>query len=182
MEMNKEQTDITFEMGNLSVVGDKGGWLNLGQPKIDVKVKRLSDTAITPTYGSEKAACMDLYSNIDLSFYQGDYAGLVIEPHQTLKIGTGFAFQPPSGYMLQILQRSGLASKGIYPVGGIVDEDYRGEVIVALHNGSDKPYIVHHGERIAQMAVRAYTQANLIKVDELDTTDRADGGFGSTGK
>lgn len=143
---------------------------------IDLKIKRLSDTATLPTYGSERAACMDLYADL------GKYPEISVSPHSVRKIGTGFAFQPPTGYMLQILQRSGMASKGIYPVGGIVDEDYRGEVVVALHNGSDKPYIVHHGDRIAQMAVRAYAQANLIKVDELDNTDRANGGFGSTGK
>ena len=146
-------------------------------PKIPVEVKRLSDTATLPTYGSEKAACMDLYACL----YKGKGYSLNIRPHSTVKIGTGLAFAPPSGYMLQILQRSGLASKGIYPVGGIVDEDYRGEVIVALHNSTDEPYVVQHGDRIAQMAIRAYSQANLIEVDELDSTDRADSGFGSTG-
>lgn len=145
-------------------------------PKVEVRIKRLSDTAILPTYGSEKACCMDLYANLD------ELNDVIVLPHTTAKLGTGFAFQPPVGYMLQILQRSGMASKGIYPVGGIVDEDYRGEVVVALHNGSDKPYIVHHGDRIAQMAVRAYTQANLIEVDELDSTNRGEKGFGSSGK
>ena len=147
-------------------------------PKIDVKIKRLSDTATLPTYGSEKAACMDLYACLS----KGEGYGVNIMPHATLKIGTGLAFAPPSGYMFQILQRSGLASKGIYPVGGIVDEDYRGEVIVALHNSTDKPYVVQHGDRIAQMAIRAYSQANLIEVDELDVTERGEGGFGSSGK
>lgn len=145
-------------------------------PKIDVKIKRISDTAILPTYGSEKACCMDLYADL------GRYPEISISPHSVRKIGTGLAFAPPEGYMLQILQRSGLASKGIYPVGGVVDEDYRGEVIVALHNGSDKPCVVHHGDRIAQMAIRAYSQANLIEVDELDVTERGEGGFGSSGK
>jgi len=107
---------------------------------------------------------------------------VIIQPHTTIKIGTGLSFQPPSGYMLQILQRSGLASKGIFPMGGIIDEDYRGEVLIALYNSTDKPYAVHNGDRIAQIAVRQYEQANLIEVNELDSTDRGDGGFGSTGK
>ena len=165
--------------------------------KIKLKAKRLSDTAKLPTYGSEKAACCDLYcdlrvdkcidlnpANVDFKHmkYSGDYFDRVhIAPHETIKLPTGWAFQPPEGYMLQILQRSGLASKGLIPLGGILDEDYTGEVIVIILNTTDKYLSINNGDRIAQMAIRPYYQGEFEEVDELDETERGDGGFGSTG-
>ena len=162
-----------------------------------IKAKRLSDTAKLPTYGSEKAACCDLYcdlrvdkcidlnpANVDFKHmeYSGDYFDRVhIAPHETIKLPTGWAFQPPEGYMLQILQRSGLASKGLIPLGGILDEDYTGEVIVIMLNTTDKYLSINNGDRIAQMAIRPYYQGEFEEVDELDETERGDGGFGSTG-
>ena len=165
--------------------------------KIKLKAKRLSDTAKLPTYGSEKAACADLYcdlrvdkcidlnpANVDFKHmeYSGDCFDRVhIAPHETIKLPTGWAFQPPEGYMLQILQRSGLASKGLIPLGGILDEDYTGEVIVIMLNTTDKYLSINNGNRIAQMAIRPYYQGEFEEVDELDETERGDGGFGSTG-
>ena len=157
---------------------------------LDVKIKRLSDIAIMPTYGSTKAACMDLYAN--LGFHDAmTVNGLAkkpnfveIEPHTTVKIGTGFAFQPPEGYCGLIFARSGLATKqGLAPANkvGVCDEDYTGEYIVALHNDTDSEQYVHHGDRIAQLMFVPYEQANLIEVDTLDETERGSGGFGSTG-
>ena len=163
-----------------------------------IKAKRLSDTAKLPTYGSEKAACADLYcdlrvdkcidlnpANVDFKHmeYSGDYFDRVhIAPHETIKLPTGWAFQPPEGYMLQILQRSGLASKGLIPLGGILDEDYTGEVIVIMLNTTDKYLSINNGDRIAQMAIRPYYQGEFELVDKLDETERGDGAFGSTGK
>ena len=162
-----------------------------------IRAKRLSDTAKLPTYGSEKAACADLYcdlrvdkcidlnpANVDFKHmeYSGDCFDRVhIAPHETIKLPTGWAFQPPEGYMLQILQRSGLASKGLIPLGGILDEDYTGEVIVIMLNTTDKYLSINNGDRIAQMAIRPYYQGEFELVDELDETARGDGGFGSTG-
>ena len=162
-----------------------------------IKAKRLSDTAKLPTYGSEKAACCDLYcdlrvdkcidlnpANVDFKHmeYSGDCFDRVhIAPHETIKLPTGWAFQPPEGYMLQILQRSGLASKGLIPLGGILDEDYTGEVIVIMLNTTDKYLSINNGDRIAQMAIRPYYQGEFELVDELDETERGDGGLGSTG-
>ena len=162
-----------------------------------IKAKRLSDTAKLPTYGSEKAACADLYcdlrvdkcidlnpANVDFKHmeYSGDCFDRVhIAPHETIKLPTGWAFQPPEGYMLQILQRSGLASKGLIPLGGILDEDYTGEVIVIMLNTTDKYLSINNGDRIAQMAIRPYYQGEFELVDELDETERGNGGFGSTG-
>ena len=162
-----------------------------------IKAKRLSDTAKLPTYGSEKAACCDLYcdlrvdkcidlnpANVDFKHmeYSGDCFDRVhIAPHETIKLPTGWAFQPPEGYMLQILQRSGLASKGLIPLGGILDEDYTGEVIVIMLNTTDKYLSINNGDRIAQMAIRPYYQGEFEEVDELDETERGLNGFGSTG-
>ena len=162
-----------------------------------IKAKRLSDTAKLPTYGSEKAACCDLYcdlrvdkcidlnpANVDFKHmeYSGDCFDRVhIAPHETIKLPTGWAFQPESGYMLQILQRSGLASKGLIPLGGILDEDYTGEVIVIMLNTTDKYLSINNGDRIAQLEFRPYEQAEFELVDELDETERGASGFGSTG-
>lgn len=162
-----------------------------------IKAKRLSDTAKLPTYGSEKAACCDLYCDlrvdkcIDLNpahvdfkhmEYNGDCFDRVhIAPHETIKIPTGWAFQPPKGYMLQILQRSGLASKGLICVGGILDNDYVGEVVVILLNTTDDYIKINNGDRIAQMALRKYYQADFEESDNLDETERGGSGFGSTG-
>ena len=158
---------------------------------LDVKIKRLFDTAIMPTYGSTKAACMDLYAN--LGFHDAmTVNGLAkkpnfieIPPHSTVKIGTGFAFQPPEGYCGLIFARSGLATKqGLAPANkvGVCDEDYTGEYIVALHNDTDSEQYVYHGDRIAQLMFVPYEQANLIEVNTLDETERGSGGFGSSGR
>ena len=166
--------------------------------QMKIRAKRLSDTAKLPTYGSEKAACCDLYcdlrvdkcidlnpANVDFKHmeYSGDCFDRVhIAPHETIKLPTGWAFQPESGYMLQLLQRSGLASKGLIPLGGILDEDYTGEVIVIMLNTTDKYLSINNGDRIAQMAIRPYYQGEFEEVDKLDKTERGLAGFGSTGK
>lgn len=158
---------------------------------LNVKIKRLSDTAIMPTYGSAKAACMDLYANIgycnamtvDGLKQRPDY--VEIPPHATVKIGTGFAFQPPEGYCGLIFARSGLATKQHLRPGncvGVADEDYRGEYIIPLFNDGDEPQIIHHGDRIAQLVFMPYEHVAFTEVDELDSTERGDGGFGHTGK
>lgn len=157
---------------------------------MEVKIKRLSNTAVVPTYGSNKAAGMDLYA--DLGYHNAMTTeglksmpnSLEILPHATVKIGTGFAFQPSEGYCGLILARSGLSTKqGLAPANkiGLCDEDYTGEYIVALHNHSDETQWVRHGDRIAQLMFAPYQQAHLIEVDTLDDTDRGSGGFGSTG-
>lgn len=161
-----------------------------------IKAKRLTDTAKLPTYGSERAAAADLYADlsdhcitlnpdVEVRNISGNENGPIqrvgIAPHSTIKIPTGWAFQPPEGYMLQILQRSGLASKGLIPIGGIVDNDYVGEVAVILLNTTDDYIFVQNGDRIAQMALRKYYQADFEEVDELDETERGSSGFGSTG-
>lgn len=161
-----------------------------------IKAKRLSDTAKLPTYGSERACCADIYCDLQVDKCielnpDADYKHMEVEtdyfeqvyigPHETVKIPTGWAFQPEPGYMLQLLQRSGLASKGLICVGGIVDEDYTGEIVVIMLNTTDKLIRINNGDRIAQMALRHYYQGEFEEVDELDETARGDAGLGSTG-
>ena len=147
---------------------------------IQVNVKRLSDTAILPTYGSEKAAGMDLYA--DTKSLGADK--LYIGPGDYLKIPTGFAFELPEGYCGLIFARSGLSTKkGLRPSNcvGVCDEDYKGNYIVAVYNDSHEIQVIEHGDRIAQLVFTPYVQAELTEVDNLSETNRGEGGFGSTG-
>ena len=164
--------------------------------KIKLKAKRISTTATMPMYSTDKAACADIYCdlrvdkcielnpNADYKHMEVNtdcFQQLYIAPHETVKIPTGWAFQPESGYMLQLLQRSGLASKGLICVGGILDEDYTGEVIVIMLNTTDNYLSINNGDRIAQMAIRPYYQGEFEEVDKLDETERGLAGLGSTG-
>ena len=143
----------------------------------DVKIKKLRENAVIPTYGSEYAAGADLYACLD--------EAVKIEVGETKLIPTGVALSIPAGYAGLIYARSGLASKrGLAPANkvGVVDSDYRGEVMVALHNHGKEPQTVEAGERVAQMVIAPYVTANFILSDELDNTVRGEGGFGSTGR
>lgn len=142
-----------------------------------IKIKYLNDLAKTPTRGSEYSAGWDLYAAID--------EALTIQPHETVKIDTGIAIELPEGSFGGIFARSGLATnKGLAPANkvGVIDSDYRGPVIVALHNDSNEPQTIESQERIAQLIIIPYVMTDgWKKVEELDSTDRGDGGFGSTG-
>ena len=145
--------------------------------KYDLRIKKLRDNAQMPTYGSEYAAGADMYAAID--------EAVTIEPNETKFIPTGLAFEIPEGYAGFIYARSGLAcKKGLAPANkvGVVDADYRGEVMVALHNHGKEAQTVEAGERIAQMIIAPFITANFIFSDELDDTVRGAGGFGSTGR
>lgn len=142
-----------------------------------IKVKKLRETAILPTRGSEYAAGYDLRANID--------SAVVVNPHETVKIGTGLAMELPIGYAGFIFARSGLATKqGLRPANcvGLCDCDYRGEYIVAIHNDSDAAKIVEPNDKIAQLVVLKTEELDFDLVEELDDTDRGANGFGSTGK
>lgn len=144
---------------------------------VNMNVKKLNNDSIVPTKGSEYAAGLDLYAYIE--------SGAVdIPAGSTVKIGTGIAAEIPVGCFGGVFARSGLATKrGLRPSNcvGVVDSDYRGEVIVALHNGSDKCETIHHGDRIAQLIIMPYINVELHEADKLSGTDRGEGGFGSTG-
>ena len=142
-----------------------------------MRIKFFNDRAKMPTNGSQYAAGYDLYAAIE--------EPVTIYPGTCEKIGTGLAMEIPTGYFGAIFARSGLATKqGLRPANcvGVVDSDYRGEVIVALHNDSNEARQVQPDERIAQMVLMPYGVVEKFEVvDDLDDTDRGAGGFGSTG-
>lgn len=142
----------------------------------EVKIKRLSDDAIIPTYGSTFSAGADLYAINET---------ITIQPNQTKIVNTGISLEIPEGYVGLICARSGLATKqDLAPANkvGVIDSDYRGEILVALHNHGEEARILHKGDRIAQLVITPYLKANFKLSDDLRNTSRGDGGFGSTGK
>ena len=142
-----------------------------------IAVKILREGAKLPTYGSCEAAGADLYACLE--------AELTIQPGQTAFIPTGFAMAVPKGCAGLIYARSGMACKrDLAPANkvGVIDSDYRGEVMVALHNHGTEVQTVCHGERVAQLLVTAVLAPAFEETDELDETVRGDGGFGSTGR
>ncbi len=142
--------------------------------KIDIK--RLNDLAHIPTVGSKKAAGADLYAATDCETF--------IREGQTVKIDTGISIAIPEGYFGAIFARSGLATKqGLRPANavGVIDSDYRGPIIVALHNDTDVPQIIPAQSRIAQLVILPCQTFEFNEVDNLDDTERGSGGFGSTG-
>ncbi len=145
--------------------------------KIDIRIKKLRENAVIPTYGSAFAAGADLYAAID--------EPVTIEAGETKLIPTGLAFEIPEGYAGFVHARSGMATKrNLAPANkvGVIDSDYRGEVMTALHNHGKTPQTVEVGERIAQMVIAPYITADFILSESLDDTDRGEGGFGSTGR
>ena len=140
-----------------------------------INLKKLVDSATIPTYGTEFSAGADLYNLNE---------PVTIAPHTTTLIHTGISVEIPEGYCGLIFARSGLATKrGLAPANkvGVIDSDYRGEIMVALHNHSDKPQTVAEGERIAQIVFAPYMTAEFTVAEELSDTVRGIGGFGSTG-
>lgn len=141
-----------------------------------MKIKRLHPDAIVPTLGSAAAAGYDLYA-----LYPCD-----LEPGSTYLIHTGWAMEIPDGFWGGIYARSGLATKkGLRPANcvGAIDSDYRGEVMVALHNDSSSVQHINAGDRIAQLIFAEvwHPSDGLEEVEELSDTSRGEGGFGSTG-
>lgn len=142
-----------------------------------VGLKKLNDYAILPTYGSEFSAGADLYACLS--------EPVTIEPGMTQFIPTGWAMEIPVGYAGLIYARSGLAcKKGLAPANkvGVVDSDYRGEVMVALHNHGAQAQVVSGGDRIAQLVITPVITPGFVEAESLTDTQRAEGGFGSTGK
>lgn len=145
-----------------------------------VRIKKLNDKAIIPTLGSVEAAGCDIYANL-----VEDAGSVTIGPGATHFVKTGIAMEVPKQYAGLIYARSGLACKrGLRPANcvGVIDSDYRGEIMVALHNDSDIPQTINHGERIAQMVIAPYIRPEFVETDDLTETERGEGGFGHTGK
>lgn len=144
---------------------------------MEIKLKKLNDSAKIPERGSDYAAGYDLFANIS--------ENVEILPHETKLIGTGISCAVPKGYFGGVFARSGLSAKeGLRPANcvGVVDSDYRGEIKVALHNDSETPRTIVPNQKIAQFVVVPFLTVEFQEVAELDSTDRGEGGFGSTGK
>ncbi len=142
-----------------------------------IAVKKLSPEAKLPSYGSDFSAGADLYALCE--------EALTVLPGETKLIHTGIAMEIPEGYGGFIYARSGLATKsGLAPANkvGVVDADYRGEIMVALHNHSSEERTVFSGDRIAQLVIAPFLKGDFFEAEELCDTERGRGGFGSTGK
>ena len=145
---------------------------------MNVRIKKLSEKAIVPTYGTPYAAGADLYACID--------EPITLAPGQLAVVPTGIAIELPDNTCAAFLYaRSGLGVKhGICLSNGVgvIDSDYRGEVCAGLCNVSDKPYVIEPDERVAQMVIAPVLTPDIVEVDELSDTQRGAGGFGSTGR
>jgi dUTP pyrophosphatase len=144
---------------------------------MNVKIKKLDQNAVIPTYGSEYSAGCDLYACMNDK--------LTIKKGETFLVPTKLAIEIPMGYAGLIYARSGLASKkGLAPANkvGVIDADYRGEIMVALHNHSNSDQTIDKNERVAQMVITPFLKALFEQTEQLSDTVRGDGGFGSTGK
>ena len=141
-----------------------------------VAVKKLRPGAVMPKFGSKAAAGADLYACLEES--------VTIAPGQTVFIPPGLAMALPRGYVGLVYARSGLACKqDLAPANkvGVIDSDYRGEIMVGLQNSGKEDYVIQPADRIAQLMIAPVIQAQVELVDELDETARGAGGFGSTG-
>lgn len=141
-----------------------------------VEIKKLNEKAKIPTRGTEYAAGADLYACIE--------EDMTFNAHETKLVPTGLAMAIPEGYAGLIYARSGLASKRhLAPANkvGVVDSDYRGEVMVALHNHSNEQQTIEPNERIAQLVITPFLKADFMEVEDLEDSERGTGGFGSTG-
>ncbi len=141
-----------------------------------VKIVKLIEEAIVPVYSTEGSAGADLFNPLE---------DIVIKAKQTVMIKTGLSMEIEKGYAIFIYARSGISIKnGIAPANkvGVIDSDYRGEIMVGLYNHSDSDYTVNKGDKIAQMLIAPYIKGEFEVVDKLSDTVRNCGGFGSTGK
>ena len=145
--------------------------------KMKVPFIKLHPDAVMPTYGSRHAAGADLYALAETE--------ILIPAGKTVFVSTGIAMEIPEGFVGLVFARSSMGAKrGLAPANkvGVIDSDYRGEIMVGLHNAGDTDYTIQPADRIAQLMITPVIQATVTMVDELDDTDRGAGGFGSTGK
>ena len=141
-----------------------------------IELKKLNENAVLPSRGSKEAAGYDLYALSDQP--------IEIEPHKTVLVGTGLSMAIPDGYFGGVFARSGMASKrSLRPANcvGVIDSDYRGELMVPIHNDSEEKKVIEAKERIAQLIILPYLSVEFDEVEELDETARGESGFGSTG-
>ena len=145
---------------------------------VDMKIKRVQEDAVLPTYGTEGSGALDFYAAEDVTVWD----------ERTYRVGLGVAVEVPVGYVLQLVPRSSIGMETPLRMPnsmGVIDSDYRGEVAAIYVNDETKgmiPYQINKGDRIAQGYLVATPKINLVEVEELSDTDRGDKGFGSTGK
>lgn len=142
-----------------------------------INIKKIDKRAVVPTYGSPFSAGADLYACLD--------APVTIEPGEAYLVHTGLCMEIPEGFAGLIYARSGLASKkGLAPANkvGVIDADYRGEIMIPLYNHSKSPQTIENAERIAQIVITPFLTCDFNVVSELNDTERGTGGFGSTGR
>lgn len=144
------------------------------------RLKLIGDGRV-PQYKTSGAACADCYARIEPHKDNPEVDYIVIHPHRRALVPLGFAMALPVGYEAVIRPRSGLTKQGIDGQIGTIDSDYRGEVSACLVNNSDAPFKVRNGDRICQMKIQRAERLHFAFVDELDETERGEGGFGSTG-
>lgn len=137
-----------------------------------IKIKKLSADAIIPRYANPSDAGMDFFARENAQ----------VSPGERKLISTGIALAIPPGYVGLIWDKSGIATKfGIKTMAGVIDAGYRGEIKILVHNLSTTPYTFEKGSKVAQLLIQPVEQRSLIVVDELDETERGEGGFGSSG-
>ena len=152
-----------------------------------IKIKKLNPNAIIPTRGSAEAAGIDLYACLDEA---EDEFGVPIDQvtimsGETYVFNTGIAFDMPEGYFGAVFVRSSIGIKKCLRLCNsvpIIDNDYKGDVKLALHNFGNTPQVIKHGDRIAQMVLLPYVTFPIVEVDTLTETERGEGGIGSTGR
>lgn len=137
-----------------------------------LRLRKVHTDALLPTRAHHDDAGIDLYT----------YKEVTLPPHTTVKISTGIALAIPTGFVGLIWDKSSVSGKGIKTLGGVIDAQYRGELIVVLHNLNDEAYTCKQGDKIAQMLIQKVEFFPIEEAQELDETDRGRGGFGSTGK
>lgn len=159
-----------------------------------VRFKQFGPVAMPlPRYAREDDAGMDLAALVrdgidglnavgSRVVHRLTYGPLIVQPGESVVIPTGWGIQLPSGYEAQVRGRSGLSSRRILVPTGTIDAGYRGEIMATVINNSGIPFTIHHGDRIAQLVIAPVVKATVLQVDELDPSERGEGGHGSTGR
>ncbi|MHB0868012.1 MAG: dUTP diphosphatase [Chloroflexota bacterium] len=141
---------------------------------VRIAAKRVRAGARLPQYATAGAAGLDLYACLE--------ASTEIAPGSIVLLPTGMAFAIPAGHVGLVRDRSSLAVVGLHTVAGVIDSDYRGELLVAIHNAGAQTRTVHAGDRVAQMLIIPCPQAEVVEAEDLPVSERGSGGFGSTGR
>ena len=140
---------------------------------MEIKVHKLYDNTCLPKYAHPGDAGMDVFSR----------ENHLLQPGERHTFELGFNAELPNGYVALVWDKSGLAHKqGIHSLAGVIDAGYRGEYVAILFNSGQYPYQIKQGDKIAQILIQAVEQANIVTVDDINTTDRSDGRYGSSGR